>query len=121
VRLREHEHAGDGAVGEDAELLPEHGRAAGGRAGVEDVPDGVAVGQDRRVAHPRVECVEAHRSAVDRYGHRLLGSDGRRGAADGGALAEEEAPAQVEATPRKAAKVTVICVSTSFASLTVRG
>ena len=44
--------------------------------GAEDLPHALDVRQDRAVAHPRVEGVEAHRSVVLGIEHGLLRSDG---------------------------------------------
>ena len=61
VRLGEQEHACHGAVRKGIEPLADDGRAAGLGGGVEDGPQLIRIGQDRRVAHPRVHRVEPHR------------------------------------------------------------
>src|SRR4029450_8546887 len=106
---REHEHPRHGAVRKDAELLPEHGGAAGLGAGVEDLAHAVGVGQDRGTAHPRVEGVKAHRSVVLEYGHGLLRADGVEAPPEAWSASREVLGSKVQATPWEAARVTVTC------------
>jgi hypothetical protein len=75
VRLRQHEHAGDGAVREDAELLAEdHGMADAGTR-VQRVAQQRFVCQDLRVGDPGVHRVQAHRPRLlEQLQSKLLGS-----------------------------------------------
>jgi hypothetical protein len=120
MRLREEQDTGDGAVRKDRELLAHdtQGPRVGGSA--QEAAQPLAVGEDGRIPHPRVEGVQEH----------AVGWVGSRGSFRASGLGLEhsdllrsvdvEAPPQAEeelsgvlllpgqATPRKRAELTVI-------------